>query len=71
MDNQYNQTEVAYEIGPKEVNRKRGMHDGNKQFGKNKMPQDQKSPVKSHSKPVKEKHVMSMRLGQGRHKESR
>ena len=70
MDNQYNQTEVAYENGPKEVNNKRGMHDGNKQFGKHKMPQDEKSPVRSHSK-FKERHVMSMSPRQGRHKESR
>ncbi len=65
MDNQYNQTDVAYENGPKEVNHKRGMPDGNKQFGKNKMPQDQKSPVNGHSKKVMELHR------HGRHKESR
>lgn len=43
MDNAYNQSAVAYEVGPKEVNTKRGMHDGNKQFGKaNKMAQENK-----------------------------
>lgn len=71
MDNQYNQTEVAYENGPKEVNRKRGMHDGDKQFGKNKMPQDQKPASKAYVKQVMERHVSSMHKGHGRHKESR
>jgi hypothetical protein len=43
MDNVSNQSKVAYEDGPKEVNTKRGLHDGDKQFGKaNKMPQDNK-----------------------------
>jgi len=61
MDNAYNQSAVAYETGPKEVNVKRGMHDGNAQFGKgDKMPQDEAMPKKS-AKP--EKH--------GRHKEHR
>jgi hypothetical protein len=43
VDNERNQSKVAYEDGPKEVNVERGMPDGNKQFGKaNKMPQDNK-----------------------------
>ncbi len=70
MDNQYNQTEVAYEIAPKEKNNRRGMPDGDKQFGKHKMPQDEKSAEKSHRK-FKESHVMSMAPRHGRHKEHR
>ena len=43
MDNYSNQSKVAYEDGPKEINTERGMPDGNKQFGKgNKMPQENK-----------------------------
>jgi hypothetical protein len=43
MDTAYTQSMVAYGSGPKEVNTKRGMHDGDKQFGKaNKMPQENK-----------------------------
>ena len=43
MDTEYTQSMVAYENGPKEVNTPRGLHDGNKQFGKgNKMPQENK-----------------------------
>jgi hypothetical protein len=34
MDNAQTQSMVAYEDGPKEVNIKRGMPDGDKQFGK-------------------------------------
>lgn len=42
-DNAYNQSKVAYESGPKEINVERGMPDGDMQFGKgNKMPQDNK-----------------------------
>jgi len=44
MDNAYNQSAVAYEDGPKEVNAKRGLNNGDKQFGKaDKMEQDEKS----------------------------
>ena len=40
MDNEHDQSKVAYENGPKEVNTNRGMPKS-KQFGKgNKMPQD-------------------------------
>lgn len=43
MDTSITQSQVAYEDGPKEVNTKRGMPDGNKQFGKgDKMPQENK-----------------------------
>jgi len=43
MDNEHDQSSVAYEDGPKEVNTKRGMPGGDKQFGKsNKMPQENK-----------------------------
>lgn len=40
--NEYDSVQPAYENGPKEVNTKRGLHDGNKQFGKSKLPQDDK-----------------------------
>lgn len=41
MDNTYNQSDVAYENGPKEVNTERGMPSSERQFGKgNKMPQE-------------------------------
>lgn len=40
VDNEHDQSKVAYESAPKEVNTKRGLHDGNEQFGKaDKMPQ--------------------------------
>jgi hypothetical protein len=43
-DNAYNQSAVAYENGPKEVNMKRGLNNGDRQFGKsNKMPQENKN----------------------------
>ncbi len=71
MDNQYNQTEVAYENGPKEVNRKRGMPSGDAQFGKHKMPQDSKPAKKEPVTKNMERHASSMRKGQGRHKELR
>ena len=67
MDNQYDQSKVAYENGPKEVNTKRGMPDGKKQFGKgNRMPQDEKVSNKHHVKQIMEKHSRH-----GRHKEHR
>lgn len=62
MDNSHNQSAVAYENGPKEVNVKRGMHDGDKQFGKDKMPQDEKAVSRSSPKKV---------MASGRHKEYR
>lgn len=71
MDNQYNQTEVAYETAPKEKNVKRGMPDGNKQFGHNKMPQDSKPASKRYVKQVMEKHERIMHSGHGRHHEHR
>lgn len=44
MDNEYNQSKVAYEDSPKEVNTKRTLNvDANRQFGDgNKMPQENK-----------------------------
>ena len=69
MDNQYNQTEVAYETKPKETSKHRGMPSGDAQFGKKKMPQDDHAE-KSHRK-VKEGHVMSMSTRHGRHMEHR
>lgn len=76
MDNsEKDQSKVAYENGPKEVNKKRGLHDGNAQFGKgNKMPQeekDRKLATKGYVKDVMERHVITMHKGQGRHKEHR
>ena len=60
MDNEFDQSKVAYENGPKEVNTHAGMPKS-KQFGKYKMPQDEKSKkihaLESHS--------------HGRHKEHR
>jgi hypothetical protein len=62
MDNAQTQSMVAYEDGPKEVNIKRGMPDGDNQFGKgNKMPQDEGSAPKKHVKHA----------SHGRHKEHR
>lgn len=71
MDNQYNQTEVAYESAPKEKNVKRGMPSGDAQFGKNKMPQDQKPASKGYVKEVMKRHERLMHSRQGRHKEHR
>lgn len=49
VDNEQDQSKVAYEDGYKEVNTKRGMHDGNEQFGKaNKMPQENKGYKQKH-----------------------
>ncbi len=62
MDNAQTQSMVAYEDGPKEVNNKRGLPDGDKQFGKaDKMPQDEHKVRKTHM------HKMQ----HGRHKEHR
>ena len=41
MDNAYNQSDVAYETGPKEVNEGKPMPGSKKQFGNaNRMPQE-------------------------------
>jgi len=54
-DNSYNQSEVAYESGPKEVNEHKGMPNSKQQFGKaNKMPQENKG-YKQKSYPVNPK----------------
>ena len=71
MDNERDQSKVAYENGPKEVNTKRGMPDGDKQFGKKKMPQDGKPASKGYVKEVMADHVKAMHKGHGRHKEHR
>ena len=72
MDNEYTQSEVAYETKPKETNKAKGLPSGDKQFGKNKMPQDAKKPAtKGYVNEVMERHVESMHKGQGRHKEHR
>lgn len=43
MDNRSNQSKVAYEDSPKEINTKRGMPNSIEQFGKaDKMPQENK-----------------------------
>jgi hypothetical protein len=52
MDNKYDQSKVAYETGPKEVNTSPSMPAGEKSFGNgNKMPQDDKPKMmKRHAK---------------------
>lgn len=72
MDNEQNQSDVAYESAPKELNVKRGMPKS-KQFGKHKMPQDSKSALheKASSKEVMANHPSSMHTRHGRHKEHR
>ncbi len=69
MDNAQTQSMVAYEDAPKEVNHKRGLHDGNKQFGKKKMPQDEKQATRVYVKEKIAGHEMKMH--HGRHKEHR
>ena len=73
MDNsEADQSKVAYEIGPKEHNTKRGMPGGDKQFGKgNKMPQDRSPATKGYVNKVMERHVKTMHTGHGRHTEHR
>lgn len=70
MDNEFDQSKVAYENGPKEVNHPRGLHDGNKQFGKHKMPQDSKVATKAYVKEIMQDHVRKMHR-HGRHHEHR
>ncbi len=69
MDNEYDQSKVAYEDGPKEVNTHRGMPKS-KQFGKHKMPQDSKPASRTYVKKVMSGHVMEMH-SHGRHREHR
>ena len=66
MDNESNQSAVAYEVGPKEMNTHRGMP-ASKQFGKEKMPQNRQPATKGYVKDVMAKHVKTMH----RHKEHR
>ncbi len=70
LANELDQSAVAYESGPKEENVPRGLHDGdNKQFGKNKMPQDQKKRHTVERKPTE--HSRKMHTRHGRHREHR
>jgi hypothetical protein len=69
MDNEFDQSKVAYENGPKEVNTHRGMPKS-KQFGKHKMPQDSKSSNRAASKELSEDKVMEFQ-SHGRHEEFR
>ena len=60
--NEYDSVQPAYEEGgPKEVNVKRGMPGGDKQFGKHKMPQNDKPML----------HPKLSHYGHHRHKEYR
>lgn len=62
MDNEYDQSKVAYETGPKEKNIKRRMPNSEEQTGRgSKMPQDDEVKVK-HAKVYHPHH---------RHKEHR
>lgn len=62
MDNEYDQSKVAYENGPKEVNTAEPMPGSKDQFGKgDRMPQDK--AMKHHAKKTHMTH--------GRHKEHR
>lgn len=71
MDNEHNQSKVAYEDAPKEKNTHRRMLDGDKQFGKESktMPQDSKPATKGYVKKVMSQHVKKMH--HGRNKEHR
>lgn len=55
MDNAYNQSSVAYETGPKEVNESKPFQGSNKQFPGNKMPQRNKVNAKEGSAEYVEK----------------
>ena len=71
MATEIDQSAVAYGSGPKEVNHKRGLHDGDKQFGKKKMPQDSEPASKGYVRKVMKEHVGKMHSRHGRHKEHR
>lgn len=43
MDNEYNQSQVGYQNSPKEKRVNKGMLSGDRQFGKNKLPQGDNS----------------------------
>ena len=68
-DNEYSQSQVAYENSPKEHNTKRRL-DGEKQFGKvsKTMPQDEKPATKGYVKKVMKAHL---KKHHGRHREHR
>jgi hypothetical protein len=61
--NEQDQSAVAYEVAPKEVNTKRRMPSGDKQFGKVKMTMPQDEPMRHKKVNAKTSHV--------RHKEHR
>jgi len=72
MDNEYDQSKVAYETGPKEKNIKRRMPNSEEQTGKgSKMPQDSEEPAtKGYVKKAVKHHEKMMHPHQ-RHKEHR
>lgn len=71
MDNEFDQSKVAYGNGPKEVADHKGMPDGNKQFGKKKMPQDSKKvATRGYVKEIMRSHERKLH-GHGRHSEHR
>lgn len=70
MDNQHDQSKVAYENGPKEVNEHKGLPSTKKQFGKHTMPQDHKPATKGYVKKVMKEHNLKYH-SHGRHKEHR
>lgn len=77
MENEHDQSKVAYENGPKEVNTKRGMPKS-KQFGgneKSKMPQESKVATRAYVKEELAEHNKKYHHGEkpyhGRHKEHR
>ena len=66
IDNEINQSKVAYGDSPKEVNHKRGLHNSDRKFGKaNKMPQENKG-YKQRDYPANPR---GLDLGSVRHKE--
>ncbi len=77
MANELDQSAVAYRTSPDGSGKREGMPSGNKQFGKHKMPQDQKSAKdnapasKGYMKRAMKEHVREMHSRQGRHKEHR
>jgi hypothetical protein len=74
LDNRSNQTGVAYENSPKEINIKRGMPKS-RQFGKEKMPQGSKPATRAYVKEQLAVHNEKYHHGQkpyhARHKEHR
>jgi len=68
MDDYYSQSKVAYETSPKEVNHKRGLNNGDKQFGNaDKMPQENKGYKQKEYKA----NPVGLDLGNRKYKEHR